>query len=153
MKCNPNNLRGLKDSDTSRTAAELREYVHGVNWISTSIPRFSERVAPLRELLKVSYVKAGSNRKKKEISKFEVTELEWNSKQDSIYKYNQQKLQESVKPTHRDPNTSLCIPTDASDKYWAVCATKCTPAELSKPIMEQSHKPLAFLSGTFSDSE
>ncbi len=47
---NPNNISGLKDSEPPRTAAELCEHVHGLSWISNSIPRFAERVAPLRAL-------------------------------------------------------------------------------------------------------
>lgn len=43
--------------------------------------------------------------------------------------------------------------TDASDKHWAVCATQCQYAESSKPIVDQVHLPLAFLSGTFSERE
>lgn len=105
VKFNPNNLYGLKDSDTPRTASLPCAYVHDTNWISTSIPRFSELVAALRELLEITYVKAGSNRKKKSISMFEVAELGCNSNIYATYKDIQQQLQKPVQITHRDPNT------------------------------------------------
>ena len=54
---------------------------------------------------------------------------------------------------HRKSELPLCIHTDASDQYWAVCATQCEEQELYKPIVDQRHEPLAFLSGAFSDRE
>lgn len=47
----------------------------------------------------------------------------------------------------------LCLHTDASDRHWAAAATQCSPEDLSKPLTDQSHQPLAFLSGTFSERE
>lgn len=48
---------------------------------------------------------------------------------------------------------TLCISTDASDKHWAVATTQCNQNEHYKRIQDQVHKPLAFLSGTFSKRE
>lgn len=70
VKLNPNNRSGLKDSDTPRNAAKLCQYVHDVNWISIIIPRFSERVTPLREFLEVAYVKSGGIKKRNQSPSF-----------------------------------------------------------------------------------
>ncbi len=76
---NPNKISGQKDSELPLTVAELCEYVHGLSWISNSIPRFAERVAPLRDFLETAYAKAGGSRKKKSIAKFALSSLGWNS--------------------------------------------------------------------------
>lgn len=153
IRFNPNNLYGLKDSDPPRTASELCEYVHGVNWVSTSIPRSAERVFPLCELLETAYAKANGSRKKKSIAKFALSTLGWSQKHSVAFKDLQNQIQEAKSLTHRDPDMVLCVSTDASDKHWAVATTQCYSSELEKPIHEQCHKPLAFLSGTFSERE
>lgn len=153
VRFNPNNLSGLQKCDFPRNAAELCEYVHGISWISTSIPRFAERAAPLREILETAYTKAGGSRKKKSIAKFPLSDLGWDEKHRAAFLDLQEQIQESTRLAHRDPSLTLCIHSDASDKHWAVCATQCTETELAKPMLEQSHIPLAFLSGTFSERE
>ena len=72
---NASNISGLKDAEPPCTAAELCEYVHGLSWISNSIPRFAERVAPLRALPETAYSKEGGSRKKKSIAKFPPSSL------------------------------------------------------------------------------
>ena len=55
IRFNPKNFSGLENCDTPRTAAEICQYVHCITWVSMNIPKFAERVAPLRELLEVAY--------------------------------------------------------------------------------------------------
>lgn len=153
VRFNPSNLSGLQNCDLPRTAAELCEYVHGISWIATSIPRFAERAAVLRDLLEIAYTKAGGSRKKRSIAKFSVGDLGWDDRHEAAFKGLQEQLQESTRMAHRDANLTLCIHTDASDRHWAVCATQCCPKELTKHIAHQKHQPLAFLSGTFSERE
>lgn len=153
VRFNSKNLSGLQNCEPPRTAAELCEYVHGVSWVSTSIPRFAERVAPLRALLEKAYAKAGGNRKKKSISKLSLEELGWDNTHSTAFIGLQEQLQEATRLAHRDPVLILCLHTDASDKHWAVCATQCHESELEKPVVDQNHQPLAFLSGTFSERE
>ncbi|MEM1369511.1 MAG: reverse transcriptase family protein, partial [Cyanobacteria bacterium P01_H01_bin.15] len=45
VRFNPKNISGIMNSNAPLTAGELCEYVHAVSWMSSSIPRFSERVA------------------------------------------------------------------------------------------------------------
>lgn len=153
VRFHPKNIAGLIDSDPPRTAGELCEYVHGVNWISLSIPRFAERVAPLRDLLETAYAKAGGSRKKKSIAKIPLADLGWEEAHVKAFKDLQVQIQQSTRLTHRDPSKTLCVHTDASDKYWAVAATQCDPDELGKPLIDQKHYPLAFLSSAFNERE
>lgn len=153
VRFHPKNIDGLSGCEPPRSAGELCEYVHGVNWVSSSIPRFAERVSVLRDILEEAYAKAGGSRKKKSISKIPLADLGWNEKHLNAFKDLQTQLQEATRLAHRDPNMTLCIHTDASDKYWAVAATQCDPKELSKPLLDQQHQPLAFLSSSFSQRE
>lgn len=45
VRLNPKNISGLMSCDPPQNAGELFEYVHGANWISSSIPRFTELVS------------------------------------------------------------------------------------------------------------
>ena len=74
-------------------------------------------------------------------------------KHEAAFKDLQEQFQEATRLVHRDPKMALCVHTDASDKHWPVCATQCHPSELSKPIGDQVHQPLAFLSSAFSERE
>lgn len=65
VRLNSKNLSGLRDGNAPRNSSELCEYVHGSSWILNSIPRISECVGPLRELLESAYEIAGGSRKKK----------------------------------------------------------------------------------------
>ena len=153
VRFNPSNISGLKDAEPPCTAAELSEYVHGLSWISNSIPRFAERVAPLRTLPETAYSKAGGSRKKKSRAKFPLSSLGWNSDHAAAFSDLQDQIQEAIRLAHRNPDLILRISTDASDKHWAVAATQSVASELQKPLLEQAHQPQAFLSGTFSNTQ
>lgn len=153
MRFNPMNLSGMKDSSAPRNAGELCEYVHGVNGIPSSIPRFTERISPLRQLLEVAYAKANGIRKKKSIGKFALSILGWNDTHDQAFQDLQNQIQEATSMSHRDTNMVLCISTAASDKHWAVAATQCAQSELDMTVTDQSHMPLDFLSGSFTERE
>ncbi|KAH9109965.1 hypothetical protein AeMF1_015085 [Aphanomyces euteiches] len=43
----------------------------------------------------------------------------------------------------------VCLYTDASEGYWGALATQVPHEDLAKPVGEQRHEPLAFLSGAF----
>lgn len=145
----PKNIAGLTDCDPPQTAGEICEYVHGVNWISLSIPCFAERVAPLLQVLEAAYARSGGSRKKKSIAKLLLSDLGWNDTHQNAFN----SLQEQLKESTRNPKMTLCIHTDAFDKHWAVAATQCDQMELAKPLLEQKHHPLAFLSSAFSERE
>ncbi|KAF0699577.1 Aste57867_9865 [Aphanomyces stellatus] len=51
--------------------------------------------------------------------------------------------------SHPRADMEVCVFTDASDKFWGAVATQVPPSDLDKPLEEQRHEPLAFISGTF----
>ena len=140
VRFNPSNISGLKDAEPPCTAVELCENVHGLSWISNSISRFAERVAPLRALLETAYSMAGGSRKKKSIAKFPLSSLVWNSDHVAAFSDLQDQIQEAIRLAHRNTDLVLCINTDASDNHWAVAATQSVASGLQKPLLEQAHQ-------------
>lgn len=120
IRFNPRNLSGLQDCELPHSAGELCEYVHRISWISASIPRFAERAGPLRAVLEAAYAKAGGTRKKTAISKIPLADTGWSDEHIQAFKGLQIQIQEATILSHRDPDQSLCIHTDASDKHWAI---------------------------------
>jgi hypothetical protein len=58
-----------------------------------------------------------------------------------------------VRLEHPRREEELCLFTDASDKHWGVVLTQVAKSELGKPVDEQDHRPLCFLSGSFTKSQ
>ena len=48
-----------------------------------------------------------------------------------------------------DREQLTCVFTDASDDFWGMVITQIPPEEEGLPVHEQTHKPLAFVSGRF----
>lgn len=65
IRFNYNNLPGLCNCEEPINAGKLCEYMHGLSWVSLSIPRFAESFPRLRELLEEKYLEAGRGAQKK----------------------------------------------------------------------------------------
>lgn len=152
VQLNPANYQGLTDAQEPRTGAELSQYVHCANWMAAAIPRFAERVAPLRDLLEAVYQKAGK-RTTKSIAKIPLCATGWGPQHVAAFRDVQEQLKGAVKTAHRDPGLTLCLYTDASDAHWAGVVTQCEPAQLREAIGNQKHQPLAFLGGSFTGAQ
>ena len=116
------------------------------------IPDHSRRIAPLRNILEKAFQKSGK-RTKRSIKRIPLKSLGWGDEHEFAFRGLQKTLTDQIKLAHRDSNLALCIYTDASDRFWASVVTQCASEELSKPVLEQAHQPLAFLSGEFSGAE
>lgn len=126
-------FNGIVNCSLPDNAGELCEYVHCAGWMSQGIPDFAKRVAPLRALLEVAYRKSGK-RTKKSIAKLPVTSLGWRGEHAHAFHDIQGQLREQLQLAHRDYKKTLCIYSDASDRYWAAVVTQCDPSELLKPV-------------------
>lgn len=152
VQFDPRNLSGLQEIHLPRTAGELCEYVHCLQWMSNGIPDFANRVAPLKQVLEEAYAISGS-RTKKSIKSIQLTSLSWSVGHDELFRAFQEQLRETVKLSHRDSKKTLCVFTDASDAFWSGVVTQCEPGELDKEVNEQRHEPLAFLGAAFKGAE
>lgn len=63
-RLDPRNAEGLRNMQSPTTADELCQFIHCCRWMSSSIPDFSKRIAPLVEILEEAYKKAKSRKKK-----------------------------------------------------------------------------------------
>ncbi|OWZ21917.1 hypothetical protein PHMEG_0003470 [Phytophthora megakarya] len=54
---------------------------------------------------------------------------------------------------HPDPTRAVCLFCDASQDSWGAICTQVTESDLGKPLHEQDHRPLAFLSGRFTGAQ
>uniref|UniRef100_H3H3G8 Integrase catalytic domain-containing protein n=1 Tax=Phytophthora ramorum TaxID=164328 RepID=H3H3G8_PHYRM len=50
---------------------------------------------------------------------------------------------------HPSPTADVCLYTDASQDFWGAVVTQLESHEVSLPLDQQNHRPLAFLSGRF----
>lgn len=147
-KMEPRRLEGLKDMAFPNTADELAEFVYCTRWMSVCIPDFARRIAPLVELLDKAYKKSG-RRTKKSIKNIKLRELSWGATHTKSFESLQESLRDAVRMSYVDPKKVICVFTDASDKFWAGIVTQTNLRDLSKPIEQQRHEPLAFLGAAF----
>lgn len=148
----PRNLSGIQQVVMPETAGELSQFIYCLQWMSYSIPDFANRIKPLREVLEAAYKRSGK-RTRKSINKIALSSLSWGRTHVESYTSLQDSLREAVKLAHPDPSLETCIYTDASETHWAAVVTQCDKEQLEKPTEDQRHKPLAFLSSAFKDSE
>lgn len=117
IRYNPKNLFCLMDSKPPNNESELCEYVHDVSWLLSSIPRFAESVAPLRQLLEKAYAKAGGNRKNRAVAKISLASLGWQNNHLNAFQDLQNRLKEYTELNYRNMSKTLCVHTDASGHH------------------------------------
>ena len=148
----PARIEGLRAMDVPRTADEVCEFVHSCRWMSLSIPDFARRVEPLVELLEKAYAKSG-RRTKRSIKNISLKDLSWGAQHEQTFLDLQESLKKAVAVAFPRPGHTLCVYTDASERFWSGIVSQTTEDELKKPYEEQRHEPLAFLGGAFRDAE
>ena len=152
VQCDPRRVDALKNGHEPVTAAELSQFVNCLQWMSNFIPDFSRRVASLRAVLEKAYSVSGK-RTTASIKGIRLSNLDWNNEHVSAFQDLTEQLREAVKLAHRRQDMILCVYTDASDAHWAAVVTQCDPEQLSLPVTEQSHQPLAFLGSAFNSTQ
>jgi len=132
--------------------ADLRSYTCSANWVRGHVFNMAELLLPLRDLetLGLSLSVSTDSRHAKLI---QLDDIGWAQEHDVQFARINRALVDEVKLAYPDPEMTLCVWTDANDKGWAGVITQCLPSELSKPMAEQHHHPLAFFSGLFTGAE
>ena len=144
----PARAEALKEMKLPQTAAELSDFVYCCRWMSIAIPNFAERVEPLTKILESAYAKSGK-RTRRSIRSIDLRSLSWGTTEDEAFTLLQDTLRNAVLMSYPDPMKSVCIFTDASERYWSAVVTQCEEEELEKEIENQKHEPLAFLGSAF----
>ncbi|KAH9135325.1 hypothetical protein AeRB84_019220, partial [Aphanomyces euteiches] len=144
----PRRIQGLIDLALPTTAADLQQFVCATNWMRASIPDYNKLIDPLRRLLDVA-VKAAGSSKKKALARAPLSLVGWSQDHAACFEDVKSALANVVPLSHPRSDMELCVFTDASDKFWGAVATQIPSEDLSLPLEDQRHEPLAFLSGTF----
>lgn len=151
-RLDPSRLEGLKGMVAPKTAEELAQFVYCCRWMSTAIPAFSQRIAPLTSLLESAYSQSG-RRTNRSVRNITLRSLSWGPVHEKAFSDLQESLRQAVTLSHPDPEKVVCVFTDASELYWSGVVTQTAPNQLSKPFGQQVHEPLAFLGSSFKGSE
>ena len=65
MRFHPSKFDALRSMQRPELAVDLLQFTFALNWMRTSIPNYSELVAPLLELLETGYQEVGGPDKEK----------------------------------------------------------------------------------------
>ncbi|KAF0731194.1 hypothetical protein Ae201684_011457 [Aphanomyces euteiches] len=113
-----------------------------------SIPCYTELVAPLRQLLDQATKKIGSAKKIK-LARVQLSTVGWDNSHMACFNRLKDALLAMVPLAHPRADMMVCLYTDASEGFWGAIATQVPYDDLSLPLEDQRHQPLAFLSGAF----
>ena len=151
IQYHPRHFDSLISMKKPSMARELQQLLCATNWMRSSIPNYSKVVEPLHNLMEAVYAKAGGKRTKRSIRNISIT-AEWGATHDTAFQAIINQLAAAVKLSHPKPEFELCLFTDASDTHWSGILTQVPTRQRNKPIDNQEHEPLCFLSGAFKGS-
>lgn len=97
--------------------------------METAIPRFAERISPLRTILEAAHTRTGGSRKKPAIASTFLDDVVWTDEPGQLFHTVQRELIDTTKLAHRDTSLPLYIFTDASDNFWTTAVTQCSQSD------------------------
>jgi len=147
VRFDPRNLKALKDMKYPTTGGELQQFMCATNWMRMGIPEYAITVGPLHNLLEECYNAVGK-RTKKAVAKLKLGE-NWRPEHGKAFEAIRHHLQNTITLSFPKPKYTRCLFTDASDGYWAAVLTQIPDDQVGRPVEEQEHEPLGFLSGAF----
>jgi RNase H-like domain found in reverse transcriptase len=103
----------------------------------SAISNYSKRVAPLQVVL-AKLFDGKSRRTKKAAAAVSLLHL-WGPGEQAAFKDLQAAIMESITLTFPDPDKSICVLTDASNRFYAGLVTQIDKKQLDLPIEEQDH--------------
>ncbi|GMF18554.1 unnamed protein product [Phytophthora fragariaefolia] len=148
----PSRIESLITMPDPKTAGQLQQLMCAVNWMRQHIPQYAQLAAPLLAVADAAAKRAGG-RKAKQLCKIPLSELGWNSEHEEALRKVRDALVAMVPLAHPDPSLAVCLYCDASQDSWGAICTQVNESDLSKPLSEQEHRPLAFLSGRFTGAQ
>ncbi len=148
----PSRVSALKHTSTPEKAAELCEFIHCCRWMSNAIPAFAERISVLNDVVEKAYA-ISKRRTKNSVKNVKLSNLSWGVDHTKSFYDIQKSLRDAVRLAYSKPNCTVCIFMDASYKFWSAVVTQVQNCELSLPLEEQKHEPLAVLGAEFKGRE
>jgi hypothetical protein len=148
----PERLQGLRALPVPRRADELLQFVHAVSWMRESLPQFSRLIAPLNVVLERAMTLAKSRRKRR-VARIALQAIGWSSSDSAAFRRVQEALLTIATLAFPDPNKVACVFTDASSTGYGGVVTQIPVEDVDKPLQDQRHEPLAFLSGVWKGAQ
>lgn len=149
---NPEFVAAVTGMAVPATADQLQAYLASVNWVRSSVPGYAELVAPLQVIL-VEATRVAQSAKKSALRRIALSGIGWSDEAEAAFRRVNAAVANATALAYPDPTKTTCVFTDASELHWAGVVTQVTSSELTLPLLEQHHVPLAFVSGTFKGSQ
>jgi transposase InsO family protein len=148
----PEFAHALLEMEPPVTAGDLMQFVHGAGWLRDYIPDFARCLLPLNDCLN-ALLKELPRRTKRLAKTKLLSDGCWGREEAKAFANVKQAIADAVTLAYPDPRKEFCLFTDASREGWGALLTQLLGEHLSKPVAEQPHQPLAFLSGIFRGSQ
>lgn len=147
IRFDPRSLDALLNMHRPEKAGDLLQFICATSWMRNSIPEYATTIAPLHEIMELCYRKA-KKRTKRAVRKISLSGL-WGRDHDCAFQQIKNSIAQSVKLAHPKRDSDLCLFSDASESHWSSVLTQTNRLGRNRPIDEQEHDPLSFLSGSF----
>lgn len=141
-------IESLRALPYPKTAGELQQFVCAINWLRESIVDFARQMAPLQRRLDDALT--STKRTKRAAAGIEI---QLTAAEREAFDQIKASLAEAATLNFPDDTATTCLFTDASDIGWAAIVTQVADFDPKLPAMEQQHKLLYCMSGTFSGSQ
>ena len=122
LQYQPRHYESVIGMRTPTMASELQQFVCATNWMRNSIPSYSQRIAPLHQLLETFYTRAGK-RTKRALRNLSLSNS-WGATHDSAFADIKQQIAAFVKLAHPKSDHNMCLFTDASETHWTAVLTQ-----------------------------
>jgi hypothetical protein len=144
----PERIAGLCDMPMPVTGADLQQLLCAVNCMRASIPDYAAMTAELYALLDAAAAVVNSH-KKKLLPRVRLDSVGIGAEHDAAVARLKQALVAMVPLAHPSDAADVYLFTDASAQYWGAVVTQILIEDAVRPLEEQRHEQLAFLSGKF----
>jgi len=162
--------RQARNTDTFRNmpepllAGDLAQFLMGINWMREGIycptdgkiidatQTFAAISQPLWDLLNQVYELKGS-RARRRYKNVKLADVGWNVQHSQAFATLKHRLHHLLETAFRIPGSTLCLFTDASDKYYSALLAQVETWQEDKPITAQKLCPITTLSGEFKNHE
>ena len=150
MGLDPERVQVLLNTPIPTNGADLMYFLNSINWNRTCIPAYSELAAPLYSLLQRVMETTGS-RKKTKAGRIRLDDA-WLPEHTTAFTQLKQVLASSVLLDFPRQDHCAFLFSDASDGHHASVLMHCPIVDLALPLGERAFRPLAFTSGSFTQS-
>ena len=148
----PSNYETILNMKIPEKGRELQQFVSCVNWMRESIPNFAQIVLPLTSILEAIYAEKG-NRTKNGMNKYSLAKFGWDADANQSYINIKNSLANRIRLAIPKSTDTICVFTDASESGWCGTVTLVADFDPEQPIETLTHRPIAFLSGIFNDTQ